>query len=168
MRQGYVVLTLAILLLACGGPRTVSAGDADEEAVRRTVDGYAETWNRHDMDALGALFAPNADFVQVNGVWWKGRQTIQTNIAFLHGTVPQNVVGVTLPANTYGVFKASTYRFDRVDVRFVRHDVAIAHIAWTQLGDPRFKEPRGGVLTFVVSRDGDRWLLNAAQNTARP
>ena len=141
--------------------------DTSEEAVRNTVNGYAEAWNRHDIDALGALFTPNADFVPVNGSWWKGQRTIRANTALLHGTVPKESVHEAAPEGAYGMFKTCTYSFDRVDVRFIHQDVAVAHVAWTQRGDPRFKEPRHGILTFVVTREGDQWLLDAAQNTVR-
>ncbi len=137
----------------------------EEEAVRNVVNGFAEAWNRHDTDALGALFAPSADFVIINGQRWKGRQEIQTNAAFLHGTISQDSIGVTVPAQAYAIFSSVTYRFDGVDVRFIKGDVAIVHVSWVQLGDTRLQEPRRGMLTFVVARDRDRWALNAAQNT---
>ena len=101
----------------------------------------------------------------INGQRWKGRQEIQTNAAFLHGTILQDSVGVTVPAQTYGIFSSVTYRFDGVDVRFINSDVAIVHVSWLQLGDTRLQESRRGMLTFVVARDRDRWVLDAAQNT---
>ena len=162
--------SLAILLIATTlsvGHRTALAAETDEEGIRKTVNDFAETFNRHDSNAFGALFAPDADLVNVNGQRWKGRREIQTNFAFLHATIPPDSAGVSLPAQTYGVFKALTYLFDRVDVRFVHKDVALAHVAWTQLGDARFKEPRRGMLSFLVTRDGDRWVLNAVQNTLK-
>jgi uncharacterized protein (TIGR02246 family) len=139
--------------------------ESGEDAVRKAVNGFAETWNQHDMNALAALFAPDADFVNVTGRWWKGRPEIQTNHAFTHATIPQSSPGVDVPARAYGVFKVSTFRFDRIDVRFIRTDVAVAHGTWTALGDARTKEPRHGMMTFVVTRDRDRWLISAAQNT---
>ena len=51
----------------------------DEEAVRKVVNGFQETWNRHDMNALGALFTQDADFVNIFGTHWKGRESIQLN-----------------------------------------------------------------------------------------
>ena len=136
-----------------------------EDAVRKAVKSFAETWDQHDMNALAALFAPDADFVNVTGRWWKGRQEIQTNHAFTHGTIPQSGPGVDVSARAYGVFKVSTFRFDRIDVRFIRPDVAVAHGTWTMLGDARTNEPRHGTMTFVVTRDCDRWLISAVQNT---
>ncbi len=140
--------------------------ESDEQAVRKAVNDFAETWNRHDMNALGALFAPDADFVNVGGLWWRGRQEIQTRHAFVHAAIPQNAAGAeSVPAHRYGIFKKSTYQFDRIDVRFIRPDVAIAHGAWTMLGDARTNEPRHGTMTFVVMQDRGRWFISAAQNT---
>ena len=42
-----------------------------------------------DMSAFGQLFAPNADFVNVTGSWWKGRASIQQHHAYSHGTIPK-------------------------------------------------------------------------------
>ncbi len=164
--------TLGFLLLALFGlaspfgnwaaQATTAANNKD--TVRQQIAGFAETWNRHDMDAFGALFAADADFVNVTGQWWKGRPEIQRRHAFTHGMIPRDSVPEALPRN-YGIFRASTYHFDSIEVRFVRQDFAIVHAAWTMLGDARTSEPRHGMMTFLVSRHADRWLIDAAQNT---
>jgi uncharacterized protein (TIGR02246 family) len=138
--------------------------DSNADAVRQAVNRFAETWNRHDMEAFGALFAPDADFVNVTGQWWKGREEIQRRHAFLHGAIPAETVPEALPRN-HGIFKESTYKFDRIDVRLIGKDVAIAHGAWTMLSDARTAEPRHGMMTFTLTQDGDHWLFSAAQNT---
>ena len=43
----------------------VLAASNDVEDVRTVVAGYTTAWNRHDSDAFGKLFAPDADFVNV-------------------------------------------------------------------------------------------------------
>jgi hypothetical protein len=42
-----------------------------EEQVRNAVNGMAEAWNGHDMEAFGKLFAADADYVNVGGKWTK-------------------------------------------------------------------------------------------------
>ena len=158
-------LTLIACLTALFASGGVPVAANDQDAARKAVDDFAETWNRHDMTALGNLFMANADFVNVGGRWWKGREVIQRNHAFTHATIPQDASGVDVPARAYGLFKASIYRFDRIDVRLLRSDVAVAHGAWTMTGDARTSEPRQGMMTFVLKLDGDRWLIAAAQNT---
>ena len=138
--------------------------ERDEETARVAINRFAEAWNRHDMDAFGALFAQDADFVNVTGQLWKGRKEIQRRHANTHSAIPREAVPEALSAN-YGIFKSSTYRFDRIDVRLLAPNLAVAHGAWTMQGDARTTEPRRGMMTFTLARDSDHWLNEAVQNT---
>ena len=138
---------------------------SDEEAVRSVVNEFPDAWNRHDTDALGALFAEDADFVNVTGTYWKGRESIQLNHAFTHGAVPIDSTGVTVPKGIHGIFKTSTLHFKQIDVRFLRKDVAVAHIQTEMLGDARTKNPRRTLVVMILTREGGRWLIAVAQNT---
>ena len=139
---------------------------SDEEAVRKVVvNGLPEAWNRHDMNAYGALFTPDADFVNVAGTHWKGRESIQLNTAFLHGAIPADSAGVTLPKSAYGIFKTSTWTIKQVDVRLLRKDVAVAHVQGELQGDARTKDPRHTLLVMVLTKENGSWLIAVAQNT---
>jgi len=137
----------------------------DEEAVRKVVNEFAETWNRHDMNAHGALYTPDADFVNVIGTHWKGRESIQLNTAFLHGAIPADSAGVTLPKGAYGIFKTSNSTHRQVDVRLLRKDVAVAHVQNELQGDARTKDPRHSLLVMILTKENGRWLIAVAQNT---
>ncbi len=118
------------------------------------------------MDAFGKLFATDADFVNVAGVLWTGRQSIQAQHAYSHGVIPADSPGFSDQDRRYfGIFKNSTLKFDAVDVRFLRREVAIAHVNWELLGDDRAQNPRRGVFIFVLTRQRAGWLIAAAQNT---
>jgi uncharacterized protein (TIGR02246 family) len=138
---------------------------SDEEAVRSVVNEFPDTWNRHDMDAIGALFAEDADFVNVTGTYWKGRESILLNHAFTHGAVPIDSAGVTVPKGIHGIFKTSTLHFKQIDVRFLWKDVAVAHIQTELLGDARTKNPRRTLVVMILIREGGSWLIAVAQNT---
>jgi len=137
----------------------------DEEAVRNVVNGFSEAWNRHDMNALGALFTPDADFVNVVGTHWTGRESIQLNTAFFHGAIPADSAGVTLPKSAYGIFKTSNSTSKQVDVRLLRKDVAVAHVQNELQGDARTKDPRHSLLVMILTKENGRWLLAVVQNT---
>lgn len=161
-------LTPAALSLVCAtilGAGIVHAASSDEEAVRKVVNGFPEAWNRHDMNAYGALFTPDADFVNVSGRHWKGRESIQLNTAFLHGAIPADSEGVTVANSAYGAFKTSNWTLKRVDVRFLRKDVAVAHVQSELQGDARTKEPRQTLLVMILTKENGRWLVAVAQNT---
>ena len=133
--------------------------------VRNVVAGFATAWNKHDMDSFGKLFAPDADFVNVTGILMKGREEIQGHHAWSHGAIPESTrVPQTLPKN-YGIFKNSTMKFDTIDVRFLREDVALARVNWQLFGDARTSTPRRGVFLFVRTGGKPGWQIAAAQNT---
>lgn len=155
----HVSVVLMALLLAPFSPGTPN----EEQEVRQIVSGFAEAWNRHDMEAFGRLFATDADFVNVVGDWWKGRQAIQMHHAYSHGAIPADSTSEPLPA--YGIFKSSTLRFIQIDVRFLRNDVAVVHASSELFGDARTPNPRRGMITFVLTRQDGGWLIAAAQNT---
>jgi hypothetical protein len=75
----------AVAVLMCLPDNLVLAASNEADNVRNTVAGFATNWNRHDMDGLGKLFAPDAEFVNVAGDVWTGRQSIQTQHAYTHG-----------------------------------------------------------------------------------
>jgi hypothetical protein len=155
------VAVLTSLLANC-----VLAAQNDAEDVRKVVAGFATTWNRHDLDAFGKLFAPDADFVNVAGVLWTSRQSIQAQHAYSHGVIPANSPGFgEEDRRYYGIFKNSTLKFGQIAVRFLRNEAAIAHVNWELLGDDRTQIPRRGVFIFVLIRENVGWLIAAAQNT---
>ena len=158
-------LVVAVALLAALSATFILAESNDTDNVRKAVEGFAIDWNHHDMDAFGKLFAPDADFVNVGGVLMKGREDIQMHHAWSHGAIPRTAQVPGTRAAYYSIFKNSTMKFDAVDVRFLRRDVALAHVKWQLLGDARTSIPRHGVLLFVLTRGKDGWQIASAQNT---
>jgi uncharacterized protein (TIGR02246 family) len=156
-----VAISLAAMALPFVG--CLVAEPNDEAAVRQVVSGFVDDWNRHDMEAFGRLFAPDADFVNVAGDWWKGREAIEERHAYAHGTIPVDTPGDQ--PRYWGIFKTSKLRFTQVDVRFLRNDVAVAHVSMELFGDTRTPNPRHSTATFVLTRQNGKWLIAAAQNT---
>jgi ketosteroid isomerase-like protein len=139
--------------------------------VPRIVHEYADAWNKHDMNTLGQLFAPDADFVNVAGYRWKGREALQKNHAYIHGTIAAgDRSGVTGLPERHGAFRESTFAFTNIEVKLPTTNVAIAHATWRLTGHAASGTmgttgPRTGIMTFVLIRDGNLWKISAAQNT---
>lgn len=155
-------LAISVLMIAA---THVLAAPNDAQDVKNVVLGFATAWNHHDMVAFGKLFAPDADFVNVAGVRWKGRKEIQMAHAWAHGAIPRDTAGFEKSDPHYGIFKASTLRFTRLDVRFLRKDVAVAVANSELVGDTRTPNARHTVLTIVLTGRNGEWLIAAAQNT---
>jgi len=125
----------------------------DTTKVKSIATSFVEAWNEHDMTALANLFATDADFVNVVGMWWRGRDAIRQAHEQTHKTI----------------FQASHLVLDSARVRFLSPDIAIAHMTWTLTGhlslDGKPGAPRRGILSFVAQRQGQGWFVQSAQNT---
>ncbi len=125
----------------------------DERAVAAVLDRFEDSWNRHDMRAFAGLFAEDADFVNVFGTWWTGRDAIERAHAGAHATI----------------FKDSRLSIERNETRFVGPDAAVVRSLWRMTGqvDPKGAAvpPRAGILINVLRRAGDAWTIVASQNT---
>lgn len=115
---------------------------------------FAQAWNLRDADALASLFDPDADFVNVTGIWWHDRDAIRK-------------------AHAYGlerIFNESTLSIDEARVRRLSDDIAVVHARMTLSGQTplgAIKAPgtRTTVFSFVVRSHGGRWYCAVAQNT---
>ena len=125
----------------------------DDVGVNAVVHGFEDAWNRHDMDAFAMLFATNADFVNVIGMRWVGRDAIKQHHAASHATM----------------FKTSTLKIGDTTVRFLKADVATARSVWTLSGitsaTGQLAPTRTGILTHVLERIDGQWLIVLTQNT---
>jgi uncharacterized protein (TIGR02246 family) len=121
--------------------------------VTEVVHAFAECWNRHDMNAFAALFAPDAEFVNVVGLWWKGRDEIRKAHEFAHATM----------------FWNSRLTVTEVAVRFPAADLAIARARWVLEGhlapDGSALPTRTGVLLNLLARSAAGWHIVDSQNT---
>jgi hypothetical protein len=52
----------------------VRAGD--EKAIRQLVATFESGWNTNDMKAIGSIFRDDAEFINLVGMHWRGRDAI--------------------------------------------------------------------------------------------
>src|SRR5271157_5976301 len=62
----------------------------DDQAVRKTIASVEEAWNAHDMKAMGRLFTEDAEFINVVGMHWRGRDDIVAAHEAYHKTSFKN------------------------------------------------------------------------------
>jgi uncharacterized protein (TIGR02246 family) len=136
-------------------PKPSDAQPKDATAsVKSVVASLAENWNRHDMTAFAAAFAENADFVNVIGTHWQGRQEIEAKHTVTHRTI----------------FRNSTLQITEQSVRFLSPSIALAHVSTELKGAESLRErvapeTRRTLMTCVLVKEADRWLITAAHNT---
>jgi uncharacterized protein (TIGR02246 family) len=139
-----------ILLVILGVPVSLLGQNRseDDQAVRKIISDFAATWNAHDMQAFGRLFAENADFVVVTGKFLRGRAEIQSYHSEL----------------TNQLYKDSHLVWNPVDVRFLGPDVALAHVS-TEISYNQGRDKRTSSALVVLMKEGPRWSIASVQNT---
>ena len=132
-----------------------AAEDMAEElvaAIEAVIAAQAEAWNRHDMASFGALFAEDAEFVNVVGMHWRGRDDVMLAHRAYHETI----------------FKTRQIKTDDVQLRPLAPGYAIAVVTTT---DDAFTAPDGKVIekgqnrqTYILAKEAEGWKIVHCEN----
>lgn len=115
---------------------------------------FAEAWMQRDAEKLASLFAEDAEFVNVVGLWWHTRKDIKK-------------------AHAYGfkhIFGDSDIRLMETKVKELSEDIAVVHARMrlknqTRKGEVETPSLRQNIFSFVVQKQDDHWLCVSAHNT---
>lgn len=114
---------------------------------------FAAAWMARDAAALAALFAEDADFVNVAGLWWEDRAAIR---AAHHRALTSYFAGTRLVTG-------------RTKLRHLGPGLALVHQRFLLTGQRLPDGGEGGrrttILLFVLRDTGAGWQAVAAQNT---
>jgi uncharacterized protein (TIGR02246 family) len=134
-----------------GSPPAFTA--KDEAAVRALVDEFANTWNRHDMNAMHELDTEDVEWINVVGHHWRGKTTVHKGHTAIHK----------------GMYAGTTMSVESATVRSIAPTVAVA-VATMHFGasrDPRYEwavatKTRG---SFTMVKHDGIWKIAHFQNT---
>lgn len=145
-----VLIALMLVSFQTTKAQTTQTSEADEAAIKTIVKQLEAGWNAGDSKAFAAPFATDADYVVVNGMKIKGREEIDKGHAGIFSTIYK------------GSHNAGTIQ----SVRFLRPDVAVAHVQW-HLEFNAGSEPQkaSAMNSLVLVKDSDKWSIVSFQNT---
>ena len=127
-----------------------------EQVVHDTVAAMADAWNAHDAHAFAAIFAWNADFTNVFGMYAHGREEIERFHRPLFETM----------------FKESRLAAIRTRIRPIRPDVAAVDLHWEMSGarDPSGNQwpSRCGLMSLIATREQGGWSIVVMHNMELP
>ena len=122
----------------------------DEQAIQRILEQIETAWNRCDSVGLAAVFAEDANFIQIFGGQLDGRAAIEAAHRHIFETI----------------YKGSQSRWVLRSIRFLRSDVAVVfarcHVKFKERNEVREIETRP---TLIVVKEQDKWQIVAFQNT---
>lgn len=123
---------------------------SEEQEIRKIVEEIVAAWNSSDSVRFAAPFAEDAIFIHIYGGQLDGRAAIEASHRLILDTI----------------YKGSYNEMKLQSVRFVRPDVAIAHLVahlkFFEGGETREMQTRP---TIVVARENGKWQIVALQNT---
>ncbi len=144
-----ILLTVSLSLFSC---LLFAQGNKDEQAIKNQLQAFLTSWNNHNFDDMKAYTTDDVEWVNVVGMWWKGRKEVQFAHQAYHNTM----------------FKHVALEQKLATVRFITPDVAIAHVVW-HYGE--FTTPDGSkqgntddIATLVYIKKNGKWLLTAGEN----
>lgn len=89
-----------------------SSSREDEKAIKKVIVEMTEGFNKHDAKAATRMYTPDADLVTVRGEKYKGAVEMGKGLATIFATRAKHAALKTL----------------NMTLRFIRPDVAIAHV----------------------------------------
>jgi uncharacterized protein (TIGR02246 family) len=149
---GFATFSLAALLL-CGCASRSAWDKSDETSIRGLLAEYHSDWNHHDMQAMGNLFADDAQWINVVGMHWSGKADIMKAHEVYHRLL----------------FPKTEINFTNIAVRPIAPNVAVAVVEEnfdaSQLPNGGIRPASKDILSFTfVKRDG-QWKIVQGHNT---
>jgi uncharacterized protein (TIGR02246 family) len=133
-------------------PAALSLSTEDDQAIRKVIAGTAEALNAHDMKAFIKLFREDAEWINIVGMHWRGRDAIlAAHTAFLDT-----------------VFKDNRMKIDSIETRSLGSGCAtavatITHGAFTAPSGKIFPESQNRT-THVLMKSNDGWKIVHGHN----
>jgi uncharacterized protein (TIGR02246 family) len=123
---------------------------ADEGAIEAMLQQMEAAWNAYDSVSIAALFAEDANFIQIFGGQLDGRTAIEASHRVILNTI----------------YRGSHALFFLRGIRFVRPEVAVvfaqAHLKFNEGNETREMQTRP---TLIVVKEQGKWLIVTFQNT---
>ena len=156
IRQGLVALIVAVGVVAASGSaeQSIPPGTrSDEDAIKAVIAETTDAFSRRDAKAWVKFCTPDAQLVTVRGESMKGVAQIEKGLATIFQTRGRRVTLETL----------------EVSVRFIRPDVALAHVKNELSGllapDGQTMPPHQELSVRVFVKDDGAWRIAAFHNT---
>jgi uncharacterized protein (TIGR02246 family) len=152
--QGTTVASIVLAVcLAASSAATAQGTMDDEHAIRQVIAEMTDGFNRHDARASTRMYTPDADLITVRGERFRGTQEFEKGLAQIFATRARE----------------ATHRTLNVSVRFVRPDVALAHVTNELSGliapDGQRPPPHQELSLRVFVKEGGQWRVAAFHNT---
>jgi uncharacterized protein (TIGR02246 family) len=148
------LLVVSMTMATQGMGKAPSIPEEDATQIHAALEGMDDAWNRHDMTAFVSHAADDVEWVNIVGMWWKGKAQVYKALNSFHKTMFKD---------------RQVHEPQGTQLKMVAPNCVVANFIQTIDG---FTSPSGqvmpagrSVLTEVFVKRNGRWLLVRAQNT---
>lgn len=126
----------------------------DHKAINQVIEHFTDVWNHRAGHGTADFYGQDADFVNIFGMAFAGKEEIERRHLKIHETI----------------LKGSTFEVINIRLREAKPDVVIAHVYWkvTNPGKDNTNQVMNGIFTHVFLKTQDKWEITATQNTVIP
>ena len=131
-------------------PKPDPARAGDEAAIRENVKSMETGWNTKSGATFAKPFAEDADYVIINGMHIRGKTAIDKGHQQIFDTI----------------YKNSALALTVKQVRFLRPDVALVHVAAkNKVGQGADAREWDAYISMLMLKDAGGWKIASFQNT---
>ena len=142
--------TLFVFPVAAQQAGTKTAHAEDEAAIRENVKQMETGWNAKSGSLFAKPFAEDADYVVINGTYVQGREAIERGHSQIFSTI----------------YKNTTVSLKVKQIRFLRPDVAVVHVAARRdAAEHEHGLETNALVSLTMTKDKQGWQIAAFQNT---
>ncbi|MEO6329078.1 MAG: SgcJ/EcaC family oxidoreductase [Ginsengibacter sp.] len=146
--KSKILIFMATAILSTAAKAQVKP--ADETSIKQVVQSLQDGWNKKDGNLFASRFADDCDYVVVNGMLLKSKNTVAQG--------HQNIF------NTF--YNETSLDLNLQDARYLSDDIVIAHVTGRRYGNVGGKyEDIKAMITLTLQKKNGEWSIAAFQNT---
>ncbi len=143
------------LIIVSATPSLFALDTDDHKMINQIVEHFTNAWNDHEGQGSADYYGQDADFVNIFGMPFAGKQEIEARHVEIHKSF----------------LKGSTFEVSDLRLREAKPGVVIAHVYWKvsniqKPGKDTLNEGMKGIFTHVFLKNDDKWEITATQNTS--
>lgn len=145
-----------LILIILSTASTLFAIDTnDRQTIGQIIEHITNAWNYHGGNGFADHYTQDADFVNIFGMAFSGKEEIENR----HTKILETFL------------KGSSFEVVDLKLREAKPEVVIALVYWKvsfiqKPGEDPLKETMKGIFTHVFIKNRDKWEITATQNTS--
>lgn len=147
-------VSLLFLIIASISSSLSALDTNDHKTINQMIEHFTNAWNDYEGQGSGDYYSQDADFINIFGMAFAGKQEIEERHIKIHESF----------------LKGSIFEVTDLRLREAKPGVVIAQVYWKvsniqKPGKDPHNEIMRGIFTHVFLKNQDKWEITATQNT---